>query len=388
MLNPFLESSTPSQKDALKYTCDLGPDERGFVYWMGGVRSGKSFGSVMCLLEHMKSRTNKTYMVLCYTQSQGLTIFGREIEKQCDAMNIECKINRSVSNPRVVFKDTKNEILFKGADKIGRDRNIQGLTLDGLIADEIPLLNKDALHQAEARVSGTGALRIYTSNKTTPYHWTTKYYVNRLEKKEIKGLLLDSQIEDNPNVDSSYAKERRSEYDGVTLSRFMDNEFTLDSPPIYNPEVTSKINKYFIEPKPTKLALVYGHAKGFDIIHCYVNYKKKKVCVYETASYGSKATLDIKKLNYTKFVLLNTQQFVLLRQLRHMDIKVKGYKPIYSDRKCNVLRKACLDKNVVIYEKSNLVEPLNVYSQPGNYVFPCLNAFEALSLIVYPFIDY
>ena len=170
MDNPFLATSTPSQKEAWNYTANLKPNERGFIYWMGGVRSGKSFGSVMCLLEHMRTRKDKTYMVLCYTQSQGLTIFGKEIEKQAKTMKIECKVNRSAANPRVVFKDSGNEILFKGADKIGRDRNIQGLTLDGLIADEIPLLNKDALHQAEARVSGIGGIRIYTSNKTTPYH--------------------------------------------------------------------------------------------------------------------------------------------------------------------------------------------------------------------------
>ena len=207
MSNPFLETSTPSQKQAWEYTSKLKPNDRGFIYWMGGVRSGKSFGSVMCLLEHMRTRENKTYMVLCYTQSQGLTIFGKEFERQAKTMNIKCKVNRSAANPRVVFTDSGNEVLFKGADKIGRDRNIQGLTLDGLIADEIPLLNKDALHQAEARVSGIGGIRIYTSNKTTPYHWTTKYYVNRLEANKIDGLLLDSQIEDNPNVDASMQKK-------------------------------------------------------------------------------------------------------------------------------------------------------------------------------------
>ena len=364
--------ATPSQKKVLKYLQKQITDgQRSFVYWMGGVRSGKSFGACMALLEHLSDRQNETYMVLSYTASQGLAIFGKELVRIAEAMELEPRLTRG-SNPRLTFKENSCEILFKGADKEGRDRAIQGLTLAGLVADEVPNLHRATLHQAEARVSGHAGMRIYTSNKTSPYHWTTKYYHDRLKKDELEGLLIDSVVADNMNVDNAFIEERAGEFTGQTLTRFMQNEFTLDLPPIYRPGMEcSKL-----EDKPAFTAL-YGHATGYEVLTAM--WKQSRLIVTQAASYGAYSDLE-EVLQGNQMFLVNNTQPLMARDLRNKGMAVRGYRDGFDARLMEVLKAACRQNLLwVSNEVQGLWEAINCYSKPGVYTWPIIHALEALA---------
>ena len=167
----------------------------------------------------------------------------------------------------------------------------------------------------------------------------------------------------------------------------MNNEFTLDSPPIYNPQILRKIPKRLKEDSEILIS-IFGHPKGFDILYCHLFRSEKKILIFDATSYGHKAKMDAKKLRGARYAMLNAQQVVLLKELRSLNIRVRGYRPTYTDKKCDVMRKACLDKNVIVYEKSNLVEPLNVYNTPGDYTFTIIPAFEALANLIHSLIRY
>ena len=363
---------TPSQNAVLAYVQDcMATGKRGFVYWMGGVRSGKSHGSCIALMEHLAHRQNRVYMVLAYTAKQALTIFGGTIESLAEERGMECKVLRGMSNPHIRFPESGNEVLFRGADKEGRDRAIQGLTLSGLIVDEVPNLHRATLHQAEARVSDPGGLRIYTSNKTTPYHWTTKYYHDRLQAGSLDGLLVDSAVADNPHVDAAYREERANEYEGNTLKRFMDNEFTLDAPAIYQPGKSNQGRGM-----PGYVA-IFGHDSGYEVITA--SWRQGVLHVLSGDSYG--AYQDVPELEFKDPVfLVNDAQTILARHLRSQGKTVRGYMGFFHPLYMEVLKQACRDGLLAVNQgASDLWEAVDSYATAGCYDYPIMQAFEALA---------
>lgn len=372
--------ATPSQKEVLKYLQkQLANNERSFIFWMGGVRSGKSFGACMALLEHLSTREGEKYMVLAYTASQGLSIFGNELERIATAMDLEPKLYRGMANPRIVFSN-KCEILFKGADKEGRDKAIQGLTLSGLIADEVPNLHRATLHQAEARVSGLAGVRIYTSNKTSPYHWSTKYYHDRLKSKELDGLLIDSTVADNQNVDGSFIEERANEFTGQTLTRFMQNEFTLDAAPIYRPGLELKTVK-----EEASYTAIYGHATGYEVLSAA--WVGSCLSIVQAASYGAYGDLN-EALQGRQTFLVNASQTLLARTLRAKGKAVRGYGDHYDPRLMEVIKAACQKEILWVSDRvQGLWEAINSYSKPGVYDWPIVRALEALAYPLRPHVS-
>ena len=371
-----LDGCTPSQREVMAYVNSL-KGSRGLVWWMGGVRAGKSYGSCIAMMAHQASRSKRQYMVLAYTAGQGLQIFGSALQEIGEAMGYECKLTRG-ANPRLAVVETGNEFLFKGADKEGRDKSIQGLTLSGLIVDEVPNLLKDAIHQAEARVSDPGALRIYTCNKTSPYHWTTKYYLNRLKEGKLNGLVVDCSLEDNPHIDSEYAEELSREFEGSTLTRFIDNEFTLDHQPLYNTSLT--ILPWF-EVVSQEIVSIYGHHRGFEYIRAKLGHNKGEepmgLMLYGA---GTVAVYEDIPIEHGDRILLNQSQSIVAKRLYRRGHHVQGYRDSYSQPESEIMVAACKAGQVSIAMESSLVEPVMTTHKPGDYRWPIMRAFEALAL--------
>ena len=366
-------TATPSQREVLAYVRKrMASGERSFVYWLGGVRSGKSFGACLALLEHLSARDGETYMVLAFTATQGVNIFGKEMTRIAETMELGPKLTRG-ANPRLHFKNNNCEVLFKGADKEGRDKSIQGLTLSGLVVDEVPNLHRQTVHQAEARVSGRAGLRVYTSNKTSPYHWSTKYYHDRLKNGALDGLLVDSSVADNLNVDSEFVEERANEFTGNTLTRFIENEFTLDLPSIYQPCL--ELGK--MEGSYQGYTSIYGHAVGYEVLSAVWDAGALKVI--RAASYP---TLDglWEAIGKNRTFLLNSNQPLLARKLRARDCTVRGYRDAFDPCLMEVIKTACRQRLLwVSSEAQGLWEAVQCYSKPGVYHWPVIHAFEALA---------
>lgn len=377
-MNAFpLDKATPSQKEVMAYVHDrIVSGERGFVYWLGGVRSGKSFGTAMAFMEHQSHRRDANYLILAYTQTQALTIYGAYFRTIGEAMGLDVKVT-SGAKARISIPETGNVFLVKGADSEGRDKAIQGLTVAGLIADETVLLNRQALHQAEARVSDNGALRIYTSNKANEYHWTSKYYLKRIKSGAIAGKVVDSVVADNSHVAADYVAERSAEYTGDTLTRFIDNEFTLEGRPLYDIRLGIKKDRGYV------MVTIYGHPAGFEILVSSVG---------SLLMFTDAVSLDIGE-DPIKWIrehvpqcwrlLLNGDQPLLARRARRYGISVKSYREHYMSSYNEVLARACARKLVWVDPKhEGLVEAIRTYYRPGEYQFPMVRAVEATGMML------
>ena len=379
----MIEPSTPGQvKVMAAVQAAVAAQERLFVWWMGGVRSGKSFGAALAFMEHQRHRTGRQYLILAYTQTQALSIYGKYFEAIGESMGYTMKVV-SGARARIDVKETGNTFLIKGADVKGRDKAIQGLTVDGLLADEIVLLERNTLHQAEARVSGKAGLRIYTSNKANEYHWSTKYYPKRIQDGIIDGIIVDSPVADNPHIDADYIAERENEFTGNTLKRFMNNEFTLDGSPIYNVGIGDPGNPDRVKP----YVAVYSEPTGHELLMAELQQVNGTTVLRLTGAVSLGPEADVAdwiaghyRGREAPSVLLNQEAPLQARWIRRAGFPLQGYRTGYNPRVAEVLTKACSQARVWVQEdQQTLIEALRTHYQPAAYQFPIMMAFEGFA---------
>ena len=342
--------------------------ERRLILWWGGVRAGKSTGAGKALIKHSYPRNAAEYVIGAYTQRQVWAIFGPIIKTECAEYGITYKAIRGGTDPRMEIGD--NVIYVYGGNEAGKDRNVQGLTLDGLVLDEIPLLNREFIFQNEARVSKEGALRIYTANKPSPYHWTTLHYFNRATRGEINAFLIDSDTKDNEHIGQDYIDERVSEYDELHRDRFINNQFVLDKPPLY-----SLVYDDSPDYEQPDLSVIYCDGSDFVCLHA----KKTSYgyCLVSSPYHSLTDSLDDLGLGNT--VLVNSERALLAKVIRDQGRTVKGYDGTYNAKKVEFTQSA-FNSGVLKVSPTleTLMQAVDEYSTGGIYKFPHIRAMEIL----------
>ena len=289
-------------------------------------------------------------------------------------------------------RDVEAKFLFRGADSERKAAAIQGLTVHGLLADEVGNLNRQTVHQAEARCSEGGALRVYTTNKTSPHHWTTKYYADRLREHAIKGLLLDCSLEDNPHVQTDYLEEREAEYEGETLDRFIRNEFTLDDEPLYRIPTVDPA-EYVVDAGLCSYALVYAHDSGAELVTVEQT-GAPRYTITGARSYtqeqGVSKLIEDLAVPAMNIVLINSDAVYASRQFRQAKVAdIRAYcQPGYGTDawRIAVMQEAIRQDLLAVDQRSakHLLEPLDLYSadRAGRPEHPIINAVESMADIL------
>ena len=339
---------------------------RLFVLWYGGVRAGKSTGGALGMTLHSKTRQGCEYIVGAYTQRQAMAIFMPKFKAAADLLGLPCKDSKGTNNPHIEIGE--NLFSIYGGNDAGRDRNVQGLTIAGLLLDEIPLLNKEFIHQNEARASEDGALRIYTANKVHPYHWTTKYYFDRARNGLITANLYDSNTADNQHISQDYIDERINEYDDVHRTRFIDNEFALDKPPLYE-------TQYDDIEGDNSLSVIYGDGNTIYVLNATA--APYGHCITGVFEYSASNSIDDMVLGST--VLVNSDRPMLAKILRRAGKAVRGYTGDYEARRLEQTQYA-LNSGIIRLAPNmdNLTEAVDEYNTGGIYKSPLIRSLEAM----------
>ena len=363
--------TTPHQRAALDAVdAALAADDRLFILNYGGVRAGKSTGAAMACLVHASQRQGQTYLIAAATQRQGMAIFMPTFEKYAVELGLPYKATRG-SSPRMEIDG--NTFLIYGGSDAGRDKMIQGLTLTGLILDEFPLLHPDFIAQAEARLSVSGALRVYTANKMSPYHWSTLHYYNRAVAGEINAVLLDSVIADNEAVGSDFAEERELEYGEKHFRRFINNEFTLDAEPIYVPG--------YQEPDADVAAdLTVFYSTGHDmVLLTLARYPDGRAAIVSHETLDANTPLADVSERLGRTVLVNSERPTVARQLRRLGHRVIGYDGDYEPRRVGYTLDLLTQGQLTFAgELTDLRQAVDEYTVPGMY--KCTGAVRALEM--------
>lgn len=207
------------QLKILTWWCDNSPvkDYDGIIA-DGAVRSGKTVSMAISFVQWAMARFNETDFALC-----GKTVGSLRrnviitLKQQLLSLNFDFEEKRS-DNLIIISKgDTTNYFyVFGGKDESSQDL-IQGMTLGGVLFDEVALMPQSFVTQAEARCSLEGSKLWYNCNPKGPTHYFKQEYIDVAEEKRL--LYLHFTMDDNLTLSEDVKERYRRMFTGVFYER-------------------------------------------------------------------------------------------------------------------------------------------------------------------------
>ena len=121
--------------------------------------------------------------------------------------------------------------LFGGKDESSYTL-VQGVTLAGVLLDEVALMPRSFVEQALARCSVKGAKLWFNCNPENPQHWFRQEWILRPEKHNA--LHLHFLMDDNPALDEATKERYRSMYSGLFYERYIMGRWVMSEGLIYD----------------------------------------------------------------------------------------------------------------------------------------------------------
>lgn len=186
----------------------------------GAVRSGKTFCMVLSFIIWSFYFGGNGDFALC-----GKTI--RSLRRNMvtpvipllRSLGFVCDEKITHNTLTVSYRGIKNRFyLFGGKDESSASL-IQGMTLSGVMFDEVALMPRSFVEQAMARCSVTGSKFWFNCNPEYPEHW---FYTEWIKKARDKNALyLHFTMDDNPSLSQSVKQRYENLYSGVFYERFV-----------------------------------------------------------------------------------------------------------------------------------------------------------------------
>ncbi len=131
----------------------------------------------------------------------------------------------------VSFQGRSNRFYLFGGKDESSAALIQGMTLAGVLFDEVALMPRSFVEQALARCSVEGSKFWFNCNPEHPYHWFYQEWI--LKCREKHALYLHFTMEDNPSLSPAMRERYRSLYSGAFYERFVLGRWVAASGLVY-----------------------------------------------------------------------------------------------------------------------------------------------------------
>jgi PBSX family phage terminase large subunit len=125
---------------------------------------------------------------------------------------------------------TNRFYIFGGKDEASAPL-IQGITLSGILLDEVALMPRSFVEQAVARCSVTGSKLWFNCNPEHPYHWFYREWIQKADDKNA--YYIHFTMEDNPSLSPKIRKRYNAMYSGVFYERFILGKWTAGTGLVY-----------------------------------------------------------------------------------------------------------------------------------------------------------
>ena len=198
----------------------------------GSVRSGKTVSMAIGFVLWSMECFHRERFALCGKTIESLrrNVAGR-LPQWLEGI---CQITERRSENKLVIRMGEHEneyYLFGGKDE-GSYALIQGMTLAGVLFDEVALMPRSFVEQALARCSVEGSRFWFNCNPESPSHW---FYQNWLLRAKERNLLyLHFTMEDNPALSPAIRSRYERLYTGVFYRRYVQGEWVAAQGLIYD----------------------------------------------------------------------------------------------------------------------------------------------------------
>lgn len=208
--------------------------EKDAIICDGSVRAGKT---VAMALSYVMWATDTFDQENLGMAGKTIGAFRRNVvtplKRMLKGRGYKVKDNRSSDNYLTISKNgiTNYFYIFGGKDERSQDL-IQGITLAGMLFDEVALMPESFVNQATARCSVNGSKLWFNCNPGGPYHWFKLDWLDKL--KEKNALHLHFTMRDNLSLSKKIRQRFERMYSGVFYKRFILGLWVLAEGIIYD----------------------------------------------------------------------------------------------------------------------------------------------------------
>ena len=226
---PFSEK----QLAVLTWWCRESPYcERDAIICDGAVRSGKTLCMSLSFLFWAFASFDRQRFALC---GKTVTSLKRNVItpllQLAGELGFSCREKASQNLVEISFEGRTNTLYLFGGKDESSAALIQGITLAGVMLDEVALMPRSFVEQALARCSVSGSKLWFNCNPEHPFHW---FYLEWIKKARQKNALyLHFTMEDNPSLTEKIKRRYRSLYSGAFYERFIEGKWVAASGLVY-----------------------------------------------------------------------------------------------------------------------------------------------------------
>lgn len=185
----------------------------------GSIRSGKTVSMTVGFVLWSMSRFNGQSFAICGKTIESLrrnvvTLMPQWLE------GIFSVVERRSENKLIITADGKTNYyyMFGGKDESSYTL-VQGITLAGVLFDEVALMPRSFVEQAMARCSVDGSKFWFNCNPENPAHW---FYIEWIKKAAERNILyLHFTMNDNLSLSDKIKARYEAMYSGVFYRRYI-----------------------------------------------------------------------------------------------------------------------------------------------------------------------
>lgn len=232
-MSTLFERFSPRQMLALTWWCAPSAyAHKDGVICDGAVRSGKTLCMSVSFVAWAFSAFDDASFALCGKTVSSLTrnLLTPLLQVLGD-LGFACRHTVSHKRVDITYAGRRNRLyLFGGRDEASASL-IQGVTLAGVLFDEVALMPRSFVEQALARCSTQGAKFWFNCNPEHPLHWFHQEWIQKAAQKNC--LYIHFTMRDNPSLSEAVIHRYESLYSGAFYERFILGKWTAPQGLVY-----------------------------------------------------------------------------------------------------------------------------------------------------------
>lgn len=232
MMTTQFKKFSKKQLRVLTWWADSDTKNKDAIICDGAVRSGKTLCMSLSFIAWAMSTFKNGNFALC---GKTISSLKRNVTTPLISLlkelGFECTEKTSKNWFDVTFRGSSNRFYIFGGKDESSASLIQGMTLCGVLLDEVALMPRSFVEQAVARCSVQGSKLWFNCNPSHPFHWFYKEWIEKCSEKNA--LHLHFTMDDNPSLSEKIKNRYKNLYSGIFYERFVLGKWCMADGLVY-----------------------------------------------------------------------------------------------------------------------------------------------------------
>ncbi len=377
----------------------LSPKQAKLLFWChggkydniiadGAVRSGKTTVMAISFIHYcMRYHNGKNFAICGKTVKTAIRNIIIPLLSSADITNyFTVTFNKTDGLIKVKGKDTENTFYIFGGKDEGSFALIQGITLSGVLFDEVALMPKSFVEQAIARtLAEKGAKLWFNCNPENPSHWFYKEWIKDADGENRKNSLhLHFLMSDNPTLTDAQLKKAEKLYSGVFYDRFIKGLWVRAEGRIYSDISGSLMPEKDVNPKDFErinIGIDFGGNRSRTTFVCsglHKNFSGLTV-LKDYAVKGKKGEIDIERIGaelyrfilsikesygaYPNIIFADSAEQYLINSLNKYLLSKNVNIPVKDSEKGKIIDRIRCTEALIKTKKLKIVNSCNILTE-------------------------